>query len=115
MRRTAPNPDYSPRCGMVGLRVRLTCCDDKVSNTARRPMTSIQPVWQESLDFFGIPLVVEPSAAQLSSDAGLLPFRQLDERLGLTRSCAPVLNHPRDPRLSEHTNLEMVRSRVYGL
>jgi hypothetical protein len=78
-------------------------------------MTSIQPVWQENLDFFEIPLVIEPSPAQLSSDAGLLPFRQLDERLGLTSSFAAVLNDPRDPRLIEHTYLEMVRSRVYGL
>jgi hypothetical protein len=39
-----------------------------------------------SFDFFGSkPVVVEPSAVQVSSDAGLLPFRQLDERLGLSR------------------------------
>jgi len=30
------------------------------------------------------PVVVEPSAAQVFSDAGLLPFRQLDEHLGLS-------------------------------
>jgi hypothetical protein len=76
---------------------------------------SIQPDWQETLDFFGTPLVLEPSAGQLSSDAGLLPVRQLDERLGLTQSFATVLNDPRDPNLLEHTTLEMVRSRVYGI
>jgi Transposase DDE domain group 1 len=76
---------------------------------------SIQPVWQEALDFFGTPVVLEPSAGQLSSDAGLLPFRQLDEQLGLTRAFAAVLNDPRDPDLIEHTNLEMVRSRLYGI
>src|SRR3954449_7626689 len=76
---------------------------------------SIQPVWQETLDFFGTPIVLEPSGGLLSSDAGLLPFRQLDERLGLTRAFAAVLNDPRDPDLIEHTNLEMVRSRVYGI
>ena len=76
---------------------------------------SIQPVWQETLDFFGTPLIVEPAAGQLSSDAGLLPFRQLDEHLGLTRDFAAVLDDPRDPDLLEHTILEMVRSRVYGI
>jgi Transposase DDE domain group 1 len=76
---------------------------------------SIRPVWQESLDFFGAPIVLEPATAQLSSDAGLLPVRQLDERLGLTRAFAAALNDPRDPELLEHTNLEMVRSRVYGI
>ena len=41
---------------------------------------SIQPVHQGSFTFFhDLPIVVEATAAQLSSDAGLLPFRQLDE------------------------------------
>src|ERR1700739_547602 len=76
---------------------------------------SIQPVWQEPLDFFGIPILVEPSARQLSSDAGLLPSRQLDQQLGLTQSFAAVLDDPRAADRIEHTMLEMVRSRVYGI
>ena len=35
--------------------------------------------------FTSKPIEVEPSAAQLTSDAGLLPIRQLDEKLGLTQ------------------------------
>lgn len=76
---------------------------------------SIQPAWQQHLDFFALPLVVEPSRAALTSDAGLLPLRQFDERLGLTRAFAAVLDDPRDPALTEHTFLEMVRCRVYGI
>jgi len=39
-----------------------------------------QSAFQFSFDCFpSTPTVVEFSAAQLSSDAGLLPFRQLDE------------------------------------
>ena len=76
---------------------------------------SIQPVWQETLDFFGTPVVLEPSQAQLSSDAGLLLFRQFDEHLGLTRDFAAVLQDRRDPDLIEHPTREMVRSRVYGI
>ena len=35
----------------------------------------IQSAWQLSFDFFGSkPVVVEPAATQVSSDAGLLPF-----------------------------------------
>jgi hypothetical protein len=34
---------------------------------------------------FGTPLVIEPSPGRLSSDAGLLPIRQFDEHIGLTR------------------------------
>lgn len=76
---------------------------------------SIQPVWQHSFDFLGTTLVVEPSAGQLTSDAGLLPFRQLDELLGLTRDFAACLDEHRDPDLLEHTTLQMVRCRVYGI
>jgi hypothetical protein len=76
---------------------------------------SIQPVWTQTLDFFDSPIVIEPSAAQLSSDAGLLPIRQLDQHLGLTQAFANALDDPRDPDLVEHTLLEMVRSRVYGI
>src|SRR5262245_50283973 len=67
------------------------------------------------LDFFGTPLVIEPSAGQLSGDAGLLPLRQFDQRIGLTRAFTDALDDPRDPDLTEHSFLEMVRSRVYGI
>jgi hypothetical protein len=46
----------------------------------------IPPAWPQVLDFFGIPLVIEPSPGQLSGDAGLLPVRQFDQRIGLTRA-----------------------------
>ena len=49
----------------------------------------LQDAWQVCFDFLGAkPVVVEPSACQVSSDAGLLPFRQLHEQLGLTRQFA---------------------------
>lgn len=61
------------------------------------------------------PVVVEPSAAQVSSDAGLLPFRQLDEQLGLTEQLAACLIDRRHVGYVGHTFLEMVRMRVYGI
>jgi len=77
---------------------------------------SIQPAWQATFDFWDeSPIVVQPSAAQLTSDAGLLPLRQFDQRIGLTRQFAEALDDPRDPQRSEHTFLEMVRSRVFGI
>jgi hypothetical protein len=67
-------------------------------------------------DFWGeLPIVVEPSAARLTSDAGLLPLRQFDEHLGLTRQFAQALDDPRDPERCDHTFLEMVRARIYGI
>jgi hypothetical protein len=76
---------------------------------------SIPPTWPQILDFFGTPRVIEPSPGQFSSDAGLLPIRQFDQRVGLTRANARALDDPRDLDLTEHTFLEMVRSRVYGV
>jgi hypothetical protein len=76
---------------------------------------SIQGAWQQTFDFFRRPVVVEPSRAALSSDAGLLPLRQFDEHIGLTRAFADALEDPRDPDLTEHTFLEMVRSRLYSI
>jgi hypothetical protein len=75
-----------------------------------------QSAFQVEFDFgTSKPVVVEPSAAQLSSDAGLLPFRQLDEQLGLTEGLAACLNDRRDPESISHTLLEMVRMRAYGI
>ena len=77
---------------------------------------SIQPAWQATFDFWEDgPIVVEPSQAQLTSDAGLLPLRQFDQRLGLTEQFAQALDDPRAPKCCDHTFLEMTRSRIYGI
>jgi ABC-type amino acid transport substrate-binding protein len=76
---------------------------------------SIHPAWQQTFDFFSRPVVIAPSQATLTSDAGLLPFRAFDDQIGLTQAFAEALDDPRDPDLTEHTFLEMVRSRVYGI
>jgi len=75
-----------------------------------------QNAFQLTLDFLtNKPVVVEPSADQVSSDAGLLPFRQLDERLGLTRQFAEALSDRRHVGYIGHSFLEMTRMRVYGI
>jgi Transposase DDE domain group 1 len=77
---------------------------------------NIQPAFQGTFTFFPeLPIMVETTAAQLSSDAGLLPIREFDERIHLTRSFAAVLNDRRDPQLLDHSFLDMTRSRVYGI
>ena len=73
----------------------------------------IQSAWQVSFDFFGPQaIVIEPSEGQISSDAGLLPFRQLDEHFGLTRQFAEALIDRRHVGYVSHTFLEMTRSRI---
>ena len=75
-----------------------------------------QTAFQLTLDFLtSKPVVVVPSADQVSSDAGLLPFRQLDERIGLTRQFAETLTDRRHVGYVDHPFLEMTRMRVYGI
>jgi hypothetical protein len=76
---------------------------------------SIQPAHQGTFSFFQVPIVVQATAAQLSSDAGLLPIRAFDEVIGLSRSFAAILNDPRDPKLFDHSFLDMARARIYGI
>lgn len=76
----------------------------------------IQSAWQLSFDFCEAkPVVVEPAASQVSSDAGLLPFRQRDEQLDLTRQFAACLADRRHEAHVDHTFLEMTRARIYGI
>ena len=83
---------------------------------------SIQGVWQKSFGFLGSkPIVVEPTAGGLTSDAGLLPLRQFDGPpfgrcpFGLTRRFAGVLEDPRYQPFVDHSLAEMVRMRIYGI
>ena len=83
---------------------------------------SRQAVWQMSFGFLGFkPVVVEPLAGWLTSDAGLLPLRQFDGPpfgrcpFGLTRQFAGVLEDPRYQPFVDHALVEMVRRRIYGI
>ena len=73
-----------------------------------------QEAWKLDLDFHPEkPIQFEPVPEYLSTDTGLLLFRQLDEQLGLSQEFASQLTDLRsDP---DHSILEMVRSRVYGI
>ena len=65
---------------------------------------SIQPVSLFALDFFQpLPIRVETSDAPLTSDAGLPPLLQFDQRIGLTQQFADALHGPRDADLVEHS------------
>ena len=64
---------------------RISCYFTTTYPPQRDPKMIIPSAWQLSFNFFASrPVVVQPSAAQISSDGGLLAFRHLDEQLGLT-------------------------------
>lgn len=73
-----------------------------------------QDAWNLELGFHAQkPIQLEPVQEHLSTDTGLLLFRQLDEQVGLTAAFAAQLKDVRsDP---DHPILQMVRSRVYGI
>lgn len=74
----------------------------------------LQDVWSLELDFSSEnPIHLEPVQEHLSTDAGLLLFRQLDEQLGLTEGFAAQVDEWRSG--PDHSILQMVRSRVYGI
>lgn len=63
----------------------------------------------------GRPIVVEPKATLMSSDAGMIPIRQFDDQIGFTDRFVAGLRDPRDPALTDHGFEEMVRQRIYGI
>jgi hypothetical protein len=82
----------------------------------RGPPMSLQSVPLFSFDFLpSRPVEIEVSSAPLTSDAGLLPIRQLDERIRLTEQFAAALDDRRDPTLTQQSLLSMVRQRIYGI
>jgi len=69
-----------------------------------------------SFDFLpSRPVEIEISRAPLTSDAGLLPVRQIDQNLRLTEQFAAALDDRRDPALVRQSLLSMVRQRIYGI
>ncbi len=59
-------------------------------------------------------LRLEFHGAKITSDAGLLPFRELDEVFRLTEKGSTVLSDPRSGISTQHTLLAMLRQSVYG-
>lgn len=77
---------------------------------------SLQTVPTNGFSFFSKkPVVVETTELRLTSDAGLLPFRELDQQLGFTAGFAQALRDSRRAASVTHSTLEMVRSRVFGI
>src|SRR5262247_630681 len=52
---------------------------------------------------------------RLSSDAGVLLLKDIDDQLGLTRDLATVLKDPRDPRRIAFTLEDLLKQRVYQI
>ena len=60
-------------------------------------------------------VVADFKGGLITSDAGLLPLRELDDRLGWTAGIAPCLSDPRDPAKTTHILPTLLRQRLFGL
>lgn len=69
----------------------------------------------ETLGVDGKPVLVDFTGGDVTSDAGLLMLREIDEEIGLTRRAAELLFDARDPRYTHHGMLELFRQRVYAI
>ena len=61
------------------------------------------------------PVVATFDQAHASSDGGAVLLKSLDTQLQLTKRLAGCLNDPRQPGKVQHSNLELLRQRVFGL
>ncbi|MEJ1338231.1 MAG: transposase [Candidatus Sedimenticola sp. (ex Thyasira tokunagai)] len=55
------------------------------------------------------------SGGEITSDGGALLLRQIDQRLGLMKAVDAVIPDPRNPDYITHSQLSLLRQRVYGL
>ena len=63
----------------------------------------------------GKPLQARFDGGMVSSDGGLLLFREIENRLGLANRLAACVNDPRDPDLITHTAADIIRFRMLGI
>jgi hypothetical protein len=57
----------------------------------------------------------EFSGGEVTSDGGVLLLRQMDRQLGLTAAVDHALVDPRDPERITHSQVSLLRQRIYGL
>ncbi len=69
----------------------------------------------ETLGIDGKPVLVDFTGGNITSDAGLLLLREIDEQIGLTRDAAEILFDKRDARYTHHSMLELFRQRIYAI
>ena len=55
------------------------------------------------------------SGGEISSDGGVVLLREADRHLGLLEAASRVLHDPRDSGKVVHSQLSLLRQRVYGL
>jgi len=77
------------------------------------------PEWKQKT--FGFPsfdrrkIEANFEGGNVSSDGGVILLRQVDRKLGLTKALDEVLPDRRDPSAITHSQVDLLRQRIYGL
>jgi hypothetical protein len=58
------------------------------------------------------PVVLDFEGGSLTSDAGILLLREVEQQLGLVKDLTAVINDPRDARYVKHTLMELMMQRI---
>ena len=66
-------------------------------------------------EIFSKPVVVELDQEDSSSDGGALLLQAADQRLGLSEALAECLRDPRQADKVTHSQLELLRQRIFGI
>jgi hypothetical protein len=63
---------------------------------------------------FNRAIKVRQGDSRITSNAGAVPVREMDQRLGLTTDLAAEIVDPRDPSQSRYTTVELLRQHIYA-
>src|SRR3989454_12728969 len=77
--------------------------------------TPMQPTPLPLAPVGGKAVELDFDGGRLSSDAGIVLLKDIDDQLGLTRDLATVLKDPRDPRRIAFTLEDLLKQRVYQI
>ncbi len=77
--------------------------------------TISQPKLSETvrlLDVQNTPVVLDFEGGSLTSDAGILLLREVEQQIGIIKALANIIDDPRDARYVKHTIMDMLMQRV---
>jgi hypothetical protein len=86
-------------------------CDSMQADLAtqrQQAPLNLAPVGAKAVD-------LDFDGGRLSSDAGVVLLKDIDEQLSLTRHLAAVLSEPRDPRRLHFTRQDLIKQRVFQI
>ena len=73
---------------------------------------------QKSIEFQALNRKIiqrEFSGGDITSDAGVMLLRAADKKLGLIESINKIINDPRNPKWIQHSQLSLLRQRIYSI